>query len=69
MKAAGIVVLVLGIILTIFTSVKFFTKEKVVDLGAIEINKEQPHKFAWSPIIGVVVMAAGGIMLWQGSKK
>lgn len=69
MKAAGIVVLILGVLLTIFTSVKFFTKEKVVDLGPLEVNKEKPHTFAWSPIIGVVIMAAGGIMLWQGAKK
>jgi hypothetical protein len=69
MKITGTVILILGIILTIFSTVQFFTKEKVVDLGIIEITKQTPHSFSWSPIIGVVVMIIGGIVLWQSSKK
>jgi uncharacterized membrane protein YidH (DUF202 family) len=69
MKITGTVILLLGIILTIFSTVQFFTKEKVVDLGIIEITKQTPHNISWSPIIGIVVMIVGGIVLWQSSKK
>lgn len=68
MKTAGTILLIVGLVLTIFTSISFFTKEKVVDIGKLEINKEEPHKVAWSPIIGVLVMATGGILLWQSKK-
>jgi H+/Cl- antiporter ClcA len=68
MKTLGVVLLVIGVILTIFTTFKYFTKEKVVDLGKVEITKEQPHKIVWSPIAGIVIMGIGGIFLWQGSK-
>jgi len=69
MKATGITLLVIGLIMTLFTTFKFFTKEKVVDLGKIEITANKPHDFSWSPIIGVGIMCIGGFVLWTGSKK
>ncbi|MES2619550.1 MAG: hypothetical protein V4615_01775 [Bacteroidota bacterium] len=69
MKAVGIILLVLGLGLTVFTGYTFFTKEKVVDIGKIEITKEKPHSFSWSPILGIVLMGAGGLVLWQASRK
>jgi hypothetical protein len=68
MKTTGIVLLILGFVLTIFTAFNFFTKEKVVDLGAVEISRNKPHSVSWSPVIGLVVMGIGGVAFWQGSK-
>jgi hypothetical protein len=69
MKTTGIVVLVIGLLLTIYTAFTFFTREKVLDVGPVEVTKEKPHTVAWSPLIGIGVMAIGGVLLWQGSKK
>lgn len=69
MKTAGITLLIIGLALTIFTTFKFFTKEKVADLGNIEISTEKPHSLSWSPLYGLAVMCIGGIALGQGSKK
>lgn len=69
MKKVGIIIIVIGIALTIFTAFTYFTKEKVVDLGKIEITANKPHSVNWSPLIGVAVIVVGGVFLWQGSKK
>ncbi len=69
MKKPGIIILILGLILTIFTTVTYFTREKVVDLGNIEINANKRHHVSWSPLIGVAVMAVGGVMLLVPFKK
>jgi hypothetical protein len=69
MKIAGIVIILIGLGLTIFTAVTYFTKEKVVDIGQLEISKEKPRYLNWSPVVGIVVMGVGGVLLWQGSKK
>ncbi len=70
MRTAGIVILIIGLGLTIFTSLQFFTKEKVVDLGAVEITRNKPHNLNWSPLIGIAVMGlGGGILMWKASKK
>ena len=69
MKKVGIIILLLGLGLTIFTTVTYFTKEKVVDIGKVEITRNKPHRLNWSPLIGIAVMGIGGIVLWQASKK
>ncbi len=69
MKKAGIIIFIVGVVLTIFTTVQFFTKEKVADLGVIEVTKEKPHSISWSPLIGIAVMGIGGVLLWKGSRK
>ncbi len=69
MKTTGFIILIIGVALTIFTTVKFFTKEKVADLGIIEITQNKPHEISWSPLIGFAVIGIGGLVLWQASKK
>lgn len=69
MKTTGIIIFLIGLGLTIFTTFKFFTKEKVVDLGVVEINRNEPHTLNWSPLVGIAVMGIGGIVIWQASKK
>lgn len=69
MKTTGIFIIVIGLLLTIFTAFTFFTKEKVVDIGKVEITADKPHHVNWSPLIGVAVMVIGGVVLWQSSKK
>lgn len=69
MKKAGIVILIIGLLLTIFTTFNYFTREKVVDLGKVEITANKKHRVAWSPLIGVGVMVVGGAVLLVASKK
>ncbi len=68
MKKAGIVIIFIGLIMTIFTAFTFFTKEKVVDIGEVHISRNKPHNLSWSPLIGVAVMGMGGIVLLVYSK-
>jgi hypothetical protein len=65
MKKVSVVIFLVGLVLTIFTTVTYFTKEKVVDLGKIEISRDKPHSFNWSPIVGIAIMGIGGILFWQ----
>jgi len=69
MKTTGIVIIVIGLLLTIFTAFTYFTKEKVVDLGKVEITRNKPHSLNWSPLIGIAVIGVGGIILWRSGKK
>lgn len=69
MKKAGIVIIILGLLLTIFTAFTYFTREKVVDLGNVKITANKQHHLRWSPLIGIAVMAVGGVILWQSPKN
>jgi hypothetical protein len=69
MKKAGIVIIILGLLLTIFTAFTYFTREKVVDLGQVEITANKRHHLKWSPLVGIAVMAVGGVILWRSPKN
>lgn len=63
MKKAGIIILILGLVLTLITTVTFFTREKIVDMGEIQISANKRHNLNWSPFIGLGVMAVGGVLM------
>ncbi|MEO5978492.1 MAG: hypothetical protein ABIS36_02735 [Chryseolinea sp.] len=69
MKTLGIVLLVVGLIMTVFTGFNLITKKKVVDLGPVEINKEEKTPIYWSPITGGILAAAGLVIILVGKKK
>lgn len=69
MRKAGIAILILGLLLTIFTAITFFTREKVVDIGSLKITANKPHHLNWSPLIGIAVMGAGGVVILMSPKK
>lgn len=62
MKTIGIIIIAIGILMVAYTGFNYVTTKKVVDLGAIQINKETNHPVQWSPIVGVVLIV-GGIVL------
>jgi hypothetical protein len=69
MKKAAILIFIVGLILTIFTAFTVFTREKVVDIGSLEITANKPHHLNWSPLIGVAVMGIGGVLFLMAPKK
>lgn len=69
MKRTGLIILVIGLLITVFTGFNYITREKVVDLGELEITKNRNHDITWSPIIGVVVIAIGGGIYLAGTSK
>jgi hypothetical protein len=69
MKNLGIVLLVVGLVMTIFTGFNVITKKKVVDLGPVEINKEEKTPIYWSPITGGVLAVAGLVIILMGKRK
>ena len=69
MKTVGIVLLVIGIVMTLFTGFTLITKKKVVDVGPIEVNKEEKTPIYWSPITGGVLAVAGLVIILMGKRK
>ena len=69
MKKTGIVIIIIGLILTIITTFTFFTREKVVDIGKVEITANKRHHLKWSPLVGIAIMGVGGVVLLVASKK
>jgi len=69
LKTIGIVLLIIGALMIIYTGITFFTTEKVVEIGDVEINRSKEHPITWSPYWGVGVVVLGLIMFFIPSKK
>jgi hypothetical protein len=69
MKTVGIIILIVGLVMTLYTGFSYVTKEKVVDLGNLEITTDNQHSVQWQPYVGIGAMVIGGALLLLGGKK
>ncbi len=69
MKIAGVILLIAGLLMTLYTGFTYFTKEKVVDLGEIQITRDKEHSVNWQPYVGIGVMIIGGALFVISRKK
>lgn len=63
MKTLGIILIVLGAIMTIFTGFNLVTKKDVAEIGPVEIQTEEKTPIYWSPVTGAILLVAGVIIL------
>lgn len=69
MKSFGAIIIVLGIVMTTLTGFNIITRKKVVDLGSVEITKQEKTPVYWSPITGGVLIVVGLVLVIAGKKK
>ncbi|HEY6142704.1 MAG TPA: hypothetical protein VIV55_04645 [Flavobacterium sp.] len=68
-KAFGIIVIVVGILMMVYTGFNYVTTERLVEIGPIKIDKEKNHPVQWTPIIGLLVVVGGIVVLEVSGKK
>ena len=69
MKKAGIVILAIGLLMTIYTGITYMTTETVVDAGPVQITRDDEHSVNWQPYVGFGLMLLGGAALMFGRKR
>lgn len=70
MKATGIILIILGIGVFIFQGIRSTRKEKVLDVGPIEITKQVERSDSWQLYAGGgIAVVAGLILVLAGKRK
>ena len=69
MKGFGIIIIALGVIMLIWTGFSYTKKEKVVDLGPLEINAEKEKQVNWPSYAGGILVVGGIILLLVDKRK
>jgi len=69
MKILGILLIVAGILMMVFTQINFTTTEKVVDAGPLQINKKENHSIGWPIYAGAIAVIGGIAVLAVGGRK
>jgi hypothetical protein len=65
----AIILIVLGIVSFAYQGINYTTREKVVDIGPIQVTSEKTKTLPLPPIIGVIALAGGIVLLVMGVKK
>lgn len=68
-KTLGIIMIVIGAVMLIWTGFSFTRKEKVVDIGALEITADKKEQVNWPPYVGGVILVAGVVLLLVPRKR
>ena len=68
-KTIGIIIIVIGLLMTLYTGFNYVTREKVVEIGNVEITADKNNTVTWGPFVGIGVMVIGGVVFLAGKKK
>lgn len=69
MKNFGIILTVLGIIMLIWTGFSYTKKEKVIDIGPLEVNADKEKQVNWPSYTGGILLVAGVVLILVDKKK
>jgi len=69
MRILGIILIVIGIVMLIWTGFSFTKKEKVVDVGPLEVNADKEKQVNWPPYVGVILLGGGIVALLASPKN
>lgn len=65
----AIVLIILGIAAFAYQGITYTTREKVVDLGPVQVTADKTKTIPLSPVIGVIALAGGLVLLVIGNRK
>ncbi|MGD1075648.1 MAG: DUF3185 domain-containing protein [Thermodesulfovibrionales bacterium] len=65
----GIILIAIGIVAFAYQGVTYTTREKVVDLGPVQVTAEKTKTVPLPPIVGAVALVGGIVLLVIERKK
>ena len=69
MKIVGIVLIVLGALALAYGGISYTKKEKVVDIGPIEVQTETEKHVVVPPLVGIAAAASGVALIALGRRN
>ena len=65
----GIILIVIGIIAFAYQGITYTTREKVVDIGPIQMSADKTKTIPLPPILGAIALVGGIVLVVAGSRK
>lgn len=67
-RTVGMILIVLGIVMLIWTGFTYTKKEKIIDAGPIQVSADKEKNVNWPPYLGGILLV-GGIVIVASAKK
>lgn len=68
-RTIGLVLIVIGIAMLIWTGFNYTKKEKIVDAGPIQISADKEKSVSWPPYAGGIILVAGVFVFIAAKNK
>jgi hypothetical protein len=68
-RTIGIILIVLGIAAFVFQGFSYTTEEKVLDVGPLEVTKEERKTIPLPPVLGALALLGGVGLVALGGRK
>ncbi len=65
----GIILIVIGIVALAYQGITYTTREKVVDIGPIQMTAEKTKTLPLPPIVGGIALVGGIVLLVMGNRR
>jgi len=65
----GIILIAIGIIALAYGGFNYTTREKVIDVGPLQVNADKEHHVPFSPVLGGICLVGGIILLITTSRQ
>jgi hypothetical protein len=65
----GLILIVLGVIALAYQGISYTTREKVVDIGPLKVEKSKERTIPLPPVLGGVAVAAGVVLMIAGARS
>lgn len=65
----AIILIIVGIVAFAYQGITYTSREKVVDLGPVQVTAEKTRTFPLPPIVGGIALVGGIVLLLMGGKK
>ncbi|MEX0966196.1 MAG: hypothetical protein WD077_03090 [Bacteroidia bacterium] len=68
-KTIGVILIIFGLAGLIYGGIDYATKDKVLDLGPLEVRAEDDDQIGWPVIAGGILLIGGVIIVASSGKK
>jgi hypothetical protein len=65
----GVILLVIGILMLIYTGFSYTKREKVVDAGPLHVSADKQKTVNWPPYVGGILALGGIVLLATGGRR
>ena len=65
----GIILIVIGVIAFGYQGINYTSREKVIDMGPIQVTADRTRTLPLPPIVGGIALVGGIVLLILGNKK
>jgi hypothetical protein len=69
MKIAGFIILIAGLLMTLYSGFMYISRERTAGIGDLRISIDNHETINWQPYVGIGVMVVGGACFVLGRNK